>query len=45
LLSYCLSDFFFQPMRCSCIGYASRGQRDFILAFADRLVEDLALRT
>jgi hypothetical protein len=34
-----------ETMRCSCIGYASRGQRDFILAFADRLVEDLALRT
>jgi hypothetical protein len=34
-----------QTMRCSCIGYATRQQRDFILAFADRLVEDLALRT
>jgi hypothetical protein len=34
-----------QTMRCACIGYATRGQRDFILAFADRLVEDLALRT
>ncbi|MEW6660654.1 MAG: hypothetical protein AB1424_18585 [Thermodesulfobacteriota bacterium] len=34
-----------QTMRCVCIGYATRGQRDFILAFADRLVEDLALRT
>ncbi len=34
-----------QTMRCACIGYASRGQRDFILAFADRLVADLALRT
>jgi hypothetical protein len=34
-----------QTMRCSCIGYATRPQRDFILAFADRLVEDLALRT
>ncbi len=32
-------------MRCSCIGYATRQQRDFILAFADRLVEDLALKT
>jgi hypothetical protein len=32
-------------MRCSCIGYATRQQRDFILAFADRLVEGLALRT
>ena len=34
-----------QTMRCSCIGYATRPQRDFILAFADRLVEELALRT
>ncbi|OGP71605.1 MAG: hypothetical protein A2Z73_04695 [Deltaproteobacteria bacterium RBG_13_60_28] len=34
-----------ETMRCACIGYATRGQRDFILAFADRLVEDLALRT
>lgn len=34
-----------QTMRCACIGYATRPQREFILAFADRLVEDLALRT
>jgi hypothetical protein len=34
-----------ETMRCPCIGYATRSQRDFILAFADRLVEDLALRT
>ena len=34
-----------ETMRCSCIGYATRAQRDFILAFADRLVEELALRT
>jgi len=34
-----------QTMRCACIGYATRQQRDFILAFADRLVDDLALRT
>jgi len=32
-------------MRCSCIDYATRPQRDFILAFADRLVEHLNLRT
>jgi len=32
-------------MRCSCIGYATRAQRDFILAFADRLVDDLGLKT
>ena len=34
-----------QTMRCACIGYATRQQSDFILAFADRLVEDLALKT
>jgi hypothetical protein len=34
-----------ETMRCACIGYATRPQRDFILAFADRLVEELALRT
>jgi hypothetical protein len=34
-----------QTMRCACIGYATRQQRDFILAFTDRLVEDLALKT
>jgi len=34
-----------QTMRCACIGYATRPQRDFILAFADRLVAELALRT
>ncbi len=34
-----------EKMRCACIGYATRVQRDFILAFADRLVDDLALRT
>ena len=34
-----------QTMRCTCIGYATRPQRDFILAFADRLVAELALRT
>ena len=32
-------------MRCSCIGYATRQQRDFILAFTDRLVDDLVLKT
>ncbi len=34
-----------ETMRCSCIDYATKQQRDFILAYADRLVEDLALRT
>jgi hypothetical protein len=34
-----------KTMRCSCVDYATRQQRDFILAFADRLVEDLALKT
>jgi len=34
-----------ETMRCACIGYASRQQRDFIFAFADRLVDDLSLKT
>ncbi len=34
-----------QTMRCTCIGYATRQQRDFILGYADRLVAELALRT
>ncbi len=34
-----------QTMRCSCIAYATRQQRDFILAYADRLVAELGLRT
>jgi len=34
-----------QTMRCPCIGYATRSQREFILGFADRLVETLNLRT
>jgi hypothetical protein len=32
-------------MRCSCIGYATRPQRDWIMDFADRLVADLELKT
>ncbi|MFP3868229.1 MAG: hypothetical protein ACLFUU_08720 [Desulfobacteraceae bacterium] len=32
-------------MRCPCTGYANRQQRDFIMRFADRLVEELGLRT
>ncbi len=32
-------------MRCSCIDYATRQQRDFILAFADRLIDELELKT
>ena len=34
-----------KTMRCSCLDYATRPQRDFILTFADRLVEDLSLKT
>jgi hypothetical protein len=32
-------------MRCSCFGYAGKAQRDFLLNFMDRLVEDLGVRT
>jgi hypothetical protein len=34
-----------RTMRCSCIGYATRVQRDWIMDFADRLVADLDLKT
>jgi hypothetical protein len=34
-----------RTMRCTCIGYASRPQRDVIMAFADRLVSELELKT
>lgn len=34
-----------ETMRCSCLGYATRPQRDFILGYADGMVEALALRT
>ena len=34
-----------KTLRCSCIDYATRQQRDFIMAFADRLVDDLKLQT
>lgn len=34
-----------KTLRCSCIDYATRQQRDFIMAFADRLVDELELRT
>lgn len=34
-----------KTLRCSCIDYATRQQRDFILAFADRMVDDLKLKT
>ncbi len=29
-----------QKLRCSCIAYASEGQRQFILGFADRLLRE-----
>ena len=32
-------------MRCACFGYAGKAQRDFLLGFMDRLVEELGVRT
>jgi len=32
-------------MRCTCCAYATRRQRDFILHFADTMMEDLDIRT
>jgi hypothetical protein len=34
-----------QTMRCSCIGYATPPQREWIMNFADTLVADLELKT
>ena len=34
-----------RTMRCSCIGYATPSQRDWIMNFADKLVADLELQT
>jgi len=33
-----------QVLRCSCIGYATPEQRDYIFAFADQVLEDLGIR-
>mgnify|MGYP006310169531 CR=1 FL=1 len=32
-------------MRCSCAGYATRPQREFIMRFAHTMIQDLALHT
>ena len=34
-----------RTMRCSCIGYATIPQRDWIMNFADELVAELELKT
>jgi hypothetical protein len=34
-----------QTMRCSCIGFATPSQREWIMNFADTLVADLELKT
>jgi hypothetical protein len=31
-------------LRCSCIAYATQQQRDYIIAFADRMLEDLRIK-
>ena len=33
-----------QVLRCSCIGYATPQQRDHIIGFADRMIEDLRIK-
>jgi hypothetical protein len=33
-----------QIMRCSCIRYADRKQRDYIIDFADRMLEELEIK-
>jgi len=31
-------------LRCSCIGYADEKQRDYILKYADRMLEELKIK-
>ncbi len=33
-----------QILRCNCIGYATREQRDYILAFADEMLDQLEIK-
>jgi len=33
-----------RKLRCSCIGYATPEQRDYIIDFADRMLEELDIR-
>lgn len=33
-----------QVIRCACIGYADQKQRDYILAYADKMLEDLGIK-
>jgi hypothetical protein len=33
-----------QVIRCSCIAYATKQQRDYIIQFADRMIEELKLK-
>jgi hypothetical protein len=33
-----------QVIRCGCIAYATSPQRDYIIHFADRMIEELKLR-
>jgi hypothetical protein len=32
-------------LRCSCTGFATSGQREFLMAFFDRMIKDLELTT
>jgi hypothetical protein len=33
-----------ETLRCECIGYASRAQRNYIIDFADSMLDDLGIR-
>lgn len=33
-----------QVLRCNCIGYATPDQREYIIRFADRMLEDLGIK-
>ncbi len=34
-----------ESLRCACTAYATRAQRDFLMGYLDRLIEELGLRT
>ncbi len=33
-----------QNLRCNCIAYANKAQRDYIIDYADRMLKDLGIR-
>jgi hypothetical protein len=33
-----------QKLRCSCVSYATRAQRDYIIGFGDHMLEELGIK-